>query len=113
MSQGRDPSVVHAWYKNPATGKTEVYELPSIVYEEASRGRWVENTFVVPHDADAWSQEQPEGVAPADIIDHRPKPMESLTRPAQPPPALPTRSPEPLRGREREGVPPVPTRRRV
>ena len=111
MTQARDPSVVTCYYRNPLTGRTTKYELPSIVYEEASRGRFVENRFVVPEDADAWSREEPEGLIPSELDDRTPKPYEAMTRPSQPPPAVATRSPEILRGRENNPVPPVPPQR--
>lgn len=69
---------VTAYYKDKTSGKTVVYELPPVVYEEAKNGRLVateqpslvtdENgqarmaavRWIVPEDAAAWSLEDPD-----------------------------------------------------
>lgn len=107
MSQGPDPSIVTAYYRNAKTGRVDVYQLPSIVFQEASQGRYVENRWVVPEDADAWSDKPPE-VGEHEFDDHRPVPAESLIPQPQPPPAFAPHSPVILKGRGASPAPPFP-----
>jgi hypothetical protein len=109
MTQGYDKSVVVCFYSNPRTGRVEKHRLPAIVFQEASQGRMVENSFVVPEDADLWSLEPPEG--DVELDDRTPHDPEEHIPQAQPPPAFAPRSPESLKGRMRDEIPPVPPAR--
>lgn len=94
---------VTAWYTNPKTGKVEKHRMTSMNFIEATEARWIGDGSnnvekAVNPEAHLWSMEQP--TEPVDIIDKTTAPFEALlqaTTGSNPPPAIETRSPDPLK----------------
>ena len=103
MARIDDSGWVTAYYANPATGKVEKHRLSTITYHEATHAQAINDgknrvKKVLSGEEHLWSLEPP--IEPVEIEDMTPGGFEAMlkeTSPSNPPPAIETSAPDPLR----------------